>query len=267
VAFLCLARHGKDAFCTRRSTPPRPYPKRRPIASLVRPLALSSLQHEGSKDVVESRHRAAHRRCASSPSSPSFRWPVDKGGDQHTSWTFFPRCWTILMAQSAQVLKVNHWHRRLADWLIVNAGKKKLKEAAEEFNVSQSWLSSVIHSDAFQDYFQRLSNSHSEALLVGVREKAIATADSAVSEIQRRLEVSAETIPLNQLLDISDVLLKRTGHGEPKGQPTQVNVAVGLVSKEELQEARLRMRERQAPRGTLELDAKDITPPSPDGGE
>src|SRR5436190_9640096 len=160
------------------------------------------------------------------------------------------------MAQSAQVAKVNHWHQRLADWLIVNAGKKKLKEAAEEFNVSQSWLSTVIHSDAFQDYFQRISAAHSEALLLGVREKAVATADAAVGEIQRRLEVSAETIPLNQLLDISDVLLKRTGHGEGRQAPA-VSLHLGLVSKEELAEARLRMRERSSSQGTIELEAKD----------
>lgn len=148
----------------------------------------------------------------------------------------------------------------------MNAGKKKLSEAAAEFGVTQAWLSTVKNSDAFIDYFQRLSAAHSEALLLGVREKAIATADAAVGEIQRRLEVSAETIPLNQLLDISDVLLKRTGHGEGRSQAPTVSVHLGLVSKEELAEARLRMRERSSSQGTIELEAKDITGSDPQAG-
>jgi hypothetical protein len=169
------------------------------------------------------------------------------------------------MAQSVQLLKVNHWHQRLADWLIANPNKK-LREAADEFQRSQAWISAVINSDAFQDYFKRLSAQHSEALLVTIRDKSLAAADAAVGEIQRRLESSPETIPYNQLLETAEVLMKRAAP-EVSSNPGPPNVQINLgVSQQELAEARAAMRQRQAPKGTLELDAKDITPPSQTGG-
>src|SRR5262245_346940 len=143
------------------------------------------------------------------------------------------------MAQSVQLLKVNHWHQRLADWLIANPDKK-LGDAAKEFGRTAAWISAVINSDAFQDYFKRLSQAHHEAVLVTVRDKVVAAADSAVNELTRRLEVSPETIPYQQVLETADVLLKRAGFGEGKA-PSQpgVQVNVGLVSRDELAQARL----------------------------
>lgn len=148
------------------------------------------------------------------------------------------------MAQSAQIKNINPWHRNLADWLIVNGTSPGWNaRAAEHFKVTRPWLSSVYHSDAFQDYFQRLSASHSSALHLSIKEKLTGTLDQAIEKLQDRIEVQGDSISTNNLLDVIDILGKRTGLGErqAEGIPTiQNNVLV--VTQEDLAKSRERMR-------------------------
>jgi len=148
------------------------------------------------------------------------------------------------MAQSAFIRKVNPWHQRLADWLILNGTTKGWNErASKEFNVTQAWISTVVHSDAFQDYYQELNGQHSQALLHSVREKALGAADQAISEIQKRLDEKGADLPYESLLQTADLMMKRTGHGEP-GVQQNLQVNIGLVTREELEVHRTRLRER-----------------------
>lgn len=148
------------------------------------------------------------------------------------------------MAQSAQIAKVNWWHQRLADWLLSNP-EKQLKDAAREFNVSQSWLSVVKNSDAFMDHFARLSAEHSSVLSLGIRDKLVGVADQALTAMSERLESQGATMPMNQLIDTAELALKRAGFGEPRSVTNigQVNNLGGGVSKAELQSYRDKMRE------------------------
>src|SRR5262245_15899250 len=131
------------------------------------------------------------------------------------------------MAQSAQIAKLNPWHVRFADWLILNPDKG-LSDAAKVFQRSIPWLSTVLNSDAFQDYFQELSRSHSEAILHTVREKTLGLADQAITQLAERMEV--EQLPPATLVTIADMALKRTGHGEAgRGPGGPVNVQVNVV--------------------------------------
>lgn len=147
------------------------------------------------------------------------------------------------MAQSAQIQKVSGWHERLADWLILNPTRSQA-EAAKEFGVTQSWLSTVINSDAFRDHFHRKSQAHSESLLATVREKTLGVAGRAIDMLGEKLDTMGEAaFSVKDLVEIADMTLKRTGHGEPRGPAAAaVQVNVGLVTKDELREARERMR-------------------------
>lgn len=149
------------------------------------------------------------------------------------------------MSQSVQLRKgVSSWHQQLALWLIANPAKTNA-EAAKEFDVSPAWLSSVKHSDAFQDYFKTLQKEHAEAVLLGVKDKMLGTADIAVDEIARRIAAAPESIPFRDLLDTADVLAKRALPPAPSAAPagnTTINVVTG-ISKEDLALARARMRE------------------------
>ena len=141
------------------------------------------------------------------------------------------------MAQSAQIAKVNHWHQRLADWLITNPASK-LSEAAKHFGKTQAWISTVIHSDAFQDYYQKLSADHSTSIL----SKAAGVAGQALDALGERLEKEAGILPINTLLEISDVMLKRAAPPALATQPGNLSVHLGVVTKDELAELRVQMR-------------------------
>lgn len=144
------------------------------------------------------------------------------------------------MAQSAQIQKLNPWHVRFADWLICNPDKK-LSDASKHFGRSVPWLSTVLNSDAFQDYFQELSRSHSEAIALSVREKTLGLADQAISKLQEIVETKGDDLPPAALVSIADMALKRTGHGEAVKQP-QVSLQLNLVDSGVLKAARERMR-------------------------
>ena len=146
------------------------------------------------------------------------------------------------MSQSAQIAKVSPVHQRLADWLVANggAGKGWNKRAAEHFGYTQAWLSTIYHSDAFQDYFQRFSQLHSTVVAVGLGDKVSGLAGQAVDELQRRMEEQGETLPLNQVLEIAELSLKRAAPVAQPGHNQTNNILV--VSKEDLEKARLNMR-------------------------
>lgn len=147
------------------------------------------------------------------------------------------------MSQSASIAKVNPWHQRLADWLICNPTATN-REASLHFKVTESWLSTVKNSDAFQDYFQEISKAVSASVFASVREKTLAVADQSLAKIQEQLD-GPTVIPLGALVDIADMALKRTGHGEGKANGPAIQVNVGLVTKDQLEASRLKMRERK----------------------
>jgi hypothetical protein len=136
--------------------------------------------------------------------------------------------------------KWNWWYERIADWMIANP-EKTLGDCAREFNVSQSWLSQIINSDMFQDYWKMRSKEASDACLIGVREKGFAAAELALDALNKRLETQAEILPITTLLEITDVTMKRFGYGETKKSPgpsVQNNYFMGNVSPQELANAR-----------------------------
>jgi hypothetical protein len=166
------------------------------------------------------------------------------------------------MAQSAQVQKLSPWHLRLADWLISDGqGPGWNKRAAQHFGVSQAWLSTIFHSDAFQEYFQALNARTSQSIAVTVKDKMLGVASLAMDHLAERVENEGGVMPVGSLLEVVDVLAKRTGHGEKgSGEPAQTNIQVNVVTREQLAEARALMRGGKVP-----LLAGD-SPPSDDTG-
>lgn len=153
------------------------------------------------------------------------------------------RSGTSKVAASAQIKKVNHWQERLLDALILRP-EVRLGDLAREFGVTQAWLSTVKNSDAFRDAFRRRNAEHSGALLSDVRAKTLGAAEMAVDAISKRLEETADIIPLPILLETADTMLKRSGFGESRQAPTpNVQVNLGVVTQADLTAAREKMRE------------------------
>lgn len=151
------------------------------------------------------------------------------------------------MAQSAQIKKVNHWHERLCDWLIANPGAPQ-NEAAKYFQKTPAWISTVINSDAFQDYYRERSLATSNAVVVDLKAKMLGATDMAVSEIQRRLS-TPQAMTTDELLAVTDTMSKRAMPAQAsQGGPAVQQILI--VSKDDLAAARAAMRQRFESRGS-----------------
>lgn len=149
------------------------------------------------------------------------------------------------MASSAEIAKVSPVHQQLADWLIADGGGKGWnKRAAEKFGYSQSWISIIYHSDAFQDYFKKRHDEFSSAVVVGLADRLNGLAGQGLQILAEKLETQGDTIPVSQVLDITEMALKRAGFGEAKAGPAQINNYV--ISPQELADARNAMRSPKA---------------------
>ncbi len=151
------------------------------------------------------------------------------------------------MASSASVAKVSPVHQQLADWLLLQGGMKKGwgKAAAEKFGYSQAWLSTIYHSDAFQDYYAKRAKEVGSHIAVGLADKLNGVAGQALDILAEKLETAGDTLPVSQVLDIADMTLKRAGFGESKNAPQTV-VQNFVVGPEQLQAARDAMRQPKA---------------------
>lgn len=157
---------------------------------------------------------------------------------------------------TTEIAKISDWQHRFAEWLIANPDKS-LSEASKVFDRSVPWLSTVRNSDAFQDFFKKLSAEYSGAILHSVREKTLGLADRAVTKLQEKLELEGDSLPVKSLVEIADLALKRTGHGEGgAATAAPVNINIGVVDSQILREARERMRAVQSSTRVLELHAE-----------
>lgn len=149
------------------------------------------------------------------------------------------------MAQ-AQPQKMNWWYQSIIEWMIENPDQP-LKQCAADMGVTQSWLSCIIHSDAFQVAYYEARDEHFANTSHNVVSKMEGVALQAATLISERLEEEGENIPLNQLNSTAETALKALGYtSTPKGGNVQVNVNNELgvrvsVDQEALRVARERM--------------------------
>lgn len=150
------------------------------------------------------------------------------------------------MAQSVQIKKVSWWHERLADLLIAHP-ERTLGSIAKELNVTQAWLSVIKNSDVFVDYWITRSTEHSKEVTGGIKSKAFAGVELALDAINERVERDGAIMPMNTLLEVVDVNMKRFGYDSSKqNQGPLINMNFqGLVTSDELALARSKMRDRQ----------------------
>jgi hypothetical protein len=125
-----------------------------------------------------------------------------------------------MMARSASIQKVSIKHEAIMDFLILNP-TMKMAEVAAHFGVTFPWLSTIVHSHAFQDLLRKKQDELFDC--------------AVVQEVGGKLEAAAQvtldaylekvpTLTADQLISSSDKLLGRLGYGTRNGS---VNVNVG----------------------------------------
>ena len=145
------------------------------------------------------------------------------------------------MAQSASIATVNFSHEAVIDWMLSNP-YKNLGVCATAFGYTQSWLSTVIHSDAFRAEYQRRRNQLNEMIANGIQSRMAEVSKKALEHLEEYLGKDTDDLDPRLVLDIADRTLHRQGYAPSKSGVTvfQQNNVVNnnAVPRAVLEEAR-----------------------------
>lgn len=127
------------------------------------------------------------------------------------------------MAKSASIKKVSSKHEAILQFMIGNP-TLKMSEVAAHFGVTPAWLSTIVHSDAFQN---QLSRRHDEMFEVAVVQelggKVTAAAHMAIDAYLEKVP----TMTTDQIISSADKMLGRLGYGSSHGGTTNFNLGDG----------------------------------------
>ena len=140
-------------------------------------------------------------------------------------------------------MRISHTHESIINWLVLNP-EKSLRECADYFQYTQSWISTLIHSDIFQMALRERQQSVAARVAQSIPEKLRACADVALDKLGDQIAASEDP---DFILDAADRVLHRMGFApqsarNPAGSPSQgaaLNVQNNLyITAGDLQDAR-----------------------------
>lgn len=119
----------------------------------------------------------------------------------------------------SSIKRLSHTHEEIARWLLENP-TRPLKDCAKEFGYTQSWLSCIIHSDAFQARLKKLQDGADAITILDVPARLRGVAASALDGLGDQVDTALKDgngIAHRQfLLDASELALKSLGYGVSK---------------------------------------------------
>lgn len=162
------------------------------------------------------------------------------------------------MAQSAQIKKVSWWHESIFEWMIANP-EAKLRECAEFFKVTQSWLSTIIHSDVFVEKLAERRDLHFAAISQDVASKVSGLAELSLDVLEERIERERDAISLGLVKDTAEMALKAAGYIGPKpgtgSRNGDTNIFLpGSIDAQTLADSRELMNQRQIESTATEVE-------------
>ena len=167
---------------------------------------------------------------------------------------------TTLTKTTNVLTKVGHKHEAIMQHLLEHP-EQKLGEVAACFNLTQTWLSIVIHSHAFQDAFEKHREAYYGTIAEDLGPKLEGLAHLAIDKLGEQLETCNDPA---WVASTADKLLGRLGFGST-GSKSNINITTGAggsvlvqtVGGEALKradEARRRLRQLKTIEGTVLKD-------------
>lgn len=174
------------------------------------------------------------------------------------------------MAESNQVMGLSHTHEAVMNWMLMNPDRS-LRECADHFGYTQSWLSTLIHSDIFQARLAERQEGIRVRIADSIPMKMRMAVDVGLEKLATKLE---QTEDPEFILDATDKLLHRLGYAPARsaapapGQGGTGNVQNNFfVSATDLAAARaagLALIDGQQPAGQVIEGEVVSTPPTPE---
>jgi len=168
------------------------------------------------------------------------------------------------------IQKLNFSHEAIIRWMLENPNATQ-NECAAHFGYSASWLSIIVHSDAFQAKWRELSGKADALVLNDIPAKMRGVASLAIEALGDQVEIAMENpnvLNRSFLLETSETLLSKLGYGAKPAVGTQVNLPPGanaeirVVSSEALERARAKLAESRA-NGATVIDGTSERVPDP----
>lgn len=116
-------------------------------------------------------------------------------------------------------------HEMVLNWIICNPDRN-LRECADHFGYTQSWLSCIIHSDIFQHELARRQENVRTAITQSIPEKLRRAGDIAVEKLTTHLESSEDP---EFILSAADKILHRLGYAPQSSRAPQGGAGVSLT--------------------------------------
>lgn len=147
-------------------------------------------------------------------------------------------------APRVQLQNISHVHDAVMNWMIANP-HRNLKDCAAEFGYTQSWLSTMVHSNLFQAALKEKQGQVFNGIADSIADKLAAGADIGVAKLVEKLETSEDPKFIKETTTMMLEKLgfgaqtKVTGAGQVNNGPVQQNFY--MASPEDLQQARGRI--------------------------
>lgn len=145
-----------------------------------------------------------------------------------------------------ELQNISHVHESIMNWMIANP-QLSLKHCAAHFGYTQSWLSTLIHSDIFQARLREKQDAVFSGIKEDIATKLGALADVGVERLQEKLETSDDP---KLIMEATKLALSSLGFGAktnasaPSTQNAQnIQNNYYVASSADLSAARERMRE------------------------
>lgn len=141
--------------------------------------------------------------------------------------------------------RLSHTHEQIINWLVLNPDRS-MRECADSFGYTQSWLSTLVRSDLFQAALAERQHAVALRVVQSIPQKLAAVTDIALDKLADMVQVSEDP---EFILDAADKALHRMGYApqssrNPAGSPGQFgNAGVNIqqnfvVTASELADAR-----------------------------
>lgn len=120
-----------------------------------------------------------------------------------------PRNDSKVPAPRTELLNISHVHEAIMNWMIANP-QRSLKECAAEFGYTQSWISTIIHSNLFQARLKEKQEQVFSGMATNINEKLVAGANMGLEKLVDHLETSADP---KFIKETTTMMLDKLGFG------------------------------------------------------
>ncbi len=155
--------------------------------------------------------------------------------------------------------EVTHRFEAVMVWLLANPDKR-IQDCAEALGYTPSWVSTVIHCDAFREKWIEMRGDYTGKALANIENKLNAIAHTALDKLLDQLETIDDPA---FLLKTSNDVLKNLGYGMPsRGMQVNINPGDGVTNIQVVQDGGVLAQARAKRSMILEAEAQPQTQPA-----